>query len=172
MENYPFFSFAYKRKRYNFARKLLKPFNNIVMFKKSFIITGLFLLVSLCSSAQEWAELAKAELAPGILSTSFVQSGASSLSLQVRLIDPWKPSTGIKRSPAKAPSLSIFDHTLYFATSCDGCILRLVNEDGDVEYAIEIPENTSTITLPFYLYGEYELQILRGNYCFFGFVEL
>jgi hypothetical protein len=48
----------------------------------------------------------------------------------------------------------------------------LVNEDGDVEYAIEIPENTSTITLPFYLYGEYELQILRGNYCFFGFVEL
>ena len=43
---------------------------------------------------------------------------------------------------------------------------------GDVEYAIEIPENTSTITLPFYLYGEYELQILRGNYCFFGFVEL
>ena len=178
MENYPFFSFAYKRKRYNFARKLLKPFNNIVMFKKSFIITGLFLLVSLCSSAQEWAELAKAELAPGILSTSFVQSGASSLSLfddlslQVRLIDPSLPAKGIKRSPAKAPSLSIFDHTLYFATSCDGCILRLINEDGDVEYAIEIPENTSTITLPFYLYGEYELQILRGNYCFFGFVEL
>ena len=98
------------------------------MFKKSFIITGLFLLVSLTSFAQEWAEQAKAELAPGILSTS--------------------------------------------ATSCDGCILRLINEDGDVEYAIEIPENTSTITLPFYLYGEYELQILRGNYCFFGFVEL
>ena len=94
------------------------------------------------------------------------------LSLQVRLIDPSLPSKGIKRSPAKAPSLSILDHTLYFATSCDGCILRLINEDGDVEYAIEIPENTSTITLPFYLYGEYELQILRGNYCFFGFVEL
>ena len=148
------------------------------MFKKSFIITGLFLLVSLCSSAQEWAELAKAELTQETFGVSFVQSGASSLSLfddlslQVRLIDPSLPAKGIKRSPAKVPSLSIFDHTLYFATSCDGCILRLINEDGDVEYAIEIPENTSTITLPFYLYGEYELQILRGNYCFFGFVEL
>ena len=148
------------------------------MFKKSFIITGLFLLVSLCSSAQEWAEQAKAEFTQETFGVSTVRRSASSmslfdnLSLQVRLIDPWKPSTGIKRSPAKAPSLSIFDHTLYFATSCDGCILRLVNEDGDVEYAIEIPENTSTITLPFYLYGEYELQILRGNYCFFGFVEL
>ena len=148
------------------------------MFKKSFIITGLFLLVSLTSFAQEWAEEVKAESASGILSTSFVQGSARSsslfdeLSLQVRLVDPSLPLRPIKRSPAKAPSLSIFDHTLYFATSCDGCILRLVNEDGDVEYAIEIPENTSTITLPFYLYGEYELQILRGNYCFFGFVEL
>lgn len=148
------------------------------MFKKSFIITGLFLLMSLTSFAQEWAEEVKAESASGILNTSFVQGSARSsslfdeLSLQVRLVDPSLPLRPIKRSPAKAPSLSIFDHTLYFATSCDGCILRLVNEDGDVEYAIEIPENTSTITLPFYLYGEYELQILRGNYCFFGFVEL
>ena len=148
------------------------------MFKKSFIITGLFLLMSLTSFAQEWAEEVKAESASGILSTSFVQGSARSsslfdeLSLQVRLVDPSKPLKPIKRSPAKAPSLSIFDHTLYFATSCDGCILRLINEGGDVEYAIEIPENTSTITLPFYLYGEYELQILRGNYCFFGFVEL
>ena len=148
------------------------------MFKKSFIITGLFLLVSLCSSAQEWAEQAKAELTQETFGVSTVRRAAYSmslfdnLSLQVRLIDPSLPSKGIKRSPAKAPSLSILDHTLYFATSCDGCILRLINEDGDVEYAIEIPENTSTITLPFYLYGEYELQILRGNYCFFGFVEL
>ena len=148
------------------------------MFKKSFIITGLFLLMSLTSFAQEWAEEVKAESASGILSTSFVQGSARSsslfdeLSLQVRLVDPSLPLRPIKRSPAKAPSLSIFDHTLYFATSCDGCILRLINEDGDVEYAIEIPENTSTITLPFYLDGEYELQILRGNYCFFGFVEL
>ena len=64
------------------------------MFKKSFIITGLFLLVSLCSSAQEWAELAKAELAPGILSTSFVQSGESSLSLfdDLSFINPQIPS--------------------------------------------------------------------------------
>ncbi len=148
------------------------------MFKKSFIITGLFLLVSLCSSAQEWAEQAKAELIQETFGVSSVRRSASSmslfdnLSLQVRLIDPSLPAKGIKRSPAKAPSLSILDHMLYFATSCDGCILRLINEDGDVEYVIEIPENTSTITLPFYLYGEYELQILRGNYCFFGFVEL
>ena len=92
--------------------------------------------------------------------------------LHVRKVDSADSAKSVKRSSVKTPSLSLENHTLYFNTSCDGCILRLVNEDGDVEYAIEIPENTSTITLPFYLYGEYELQILRGNYCFFGLVEL
>lgn len=148
------------------------------MLKKSFLSTGLFLLVSLCSSAQEWAEPAKAELDVEALGASSVQKAARSmslfddLSLEVRLIDPSVPVRNIKRSPVRVPSVSIMNHTLYFATSCDGCVLRLVNEDGDVEYAVEIPENTSTITLPFYLSGEYELQIIRGNYCFFGFVEL
>ena len=146
------------------------------MFKKSFVITGLFLLVSLGSSAQEWAEQAKAEL--DVEAVSSIQKSARSmslfddLSLQVRLVDPSKPLKPIKRSQVKAPTLSIMDHTLYFVTSCDGCILRLLNEDGEVEYEIEIPENTSTLTLPFYLCGEYELQILRGNYCFYGIVEL
>ena len=112
------------------------------------------------------------------LGASSVQKAARSLSvsnglsLEVRRIDPSVPVRNIKRSPVRVPSLSILDHTLYFASSCDGCTLRLVNEDGDVEYSIEIPENTSVITLPFYLSGEYELQILRGNYCFFGYVEL
>jgi hypothetical protein len=40
------------------------------------------------------------------------------------------------------------------------------------EYETIIPENTSTITLPLNLSGEYELQIIRGNYCFYGPVEL
>jgi hypothetical protein len=148
------------------------------MLKKSFLSAGLFLLVSLSSSAQEWAEQAKAELNPVSFGNSSVQANARSLSssenltLGVRRIDPWRPTTNIKRSPVRVPSVSILDHTLYFASSCDGCTLRLVNEDGDVEYAVEIPENTSTITLPFYLSGEYELQIIRGNYCFFGYVEL
>jgi len=148
------------------------------MFKKSLVITGLSLLVSLGASAQEWAEEAKAEVVPETVGTSSVQRAARSmslfndLSLGVRLIDPSMPLRPIKRSPVMAPSLSIMDHTLYFATSCDGCILRMLNEDDEVEYEIEIPENTSTLTLPYYLCGEYELQILRGNYCFFGIVEL
>lgn len=71
-----------------------------------------------------------------------------------------------------APSLSLEDHTLFFNTSCDGYVLRLVNEDGDVEYDTVIPEGTENLPLPFFLEGEYELQIIRGQYCFYGIVEL
>lgn len=150
------------------------------MTKKTFLIFGLFLLGSLSSFAQEWAEQAKNELTPSnqLVQTSFyAQSAERSLlfeevDLQVRIYDPTSPNKPIKRSPVLVPSLSLSDHTLYFNTSCDGCTLQLINEDGDIEYGIIIPENTSTITLPFYLSGEYELQIIRGNYCFYGYIEL
>lgn len=92
--------------------------------------------------------------------------------LSVKPIDPVIISKPIKRSPAMAPSVSLSDHTLYFNTSCDGYVLRLVNEDGDIEYDIIIPEDTETLSLPFYLEGEYELQIIRDNYCFYGYIEL
>ena len=92
--------------------------------------------------------------------------------LHVKKIDSTGPIKPIKRSPVKAPTLSLDDHTLYFITSCDGCTLQLLNEAGDVEYSIVIPENTSTITLPSSFSGEYELQIVRGQYCFFGLIEL
>ena len=150
------------------------------MTTKTILISGLFLLCSLNSSAQNSAEQPKNDFPPIVQldqTSSINQStGSSSLltevPLHVRMVDPIKPTKPIKRAPVKAPSLSISDHTLYFNTSCDGCTLQLINEDGEIEYGIIIPENTSTITLPFYLAGEYELQIIRGNYCFCGYIEL
>ena len=147
------------------------------MTKKSILIFGLFLLGSLSSFAQERAEQAKEELSPLVRTSFNAQSAENSslleeLHLQVRYSNPTTPYTPIKRSPVQVPSMSLSDHTLYFNTSCDGCTLQLVNEDGDIEYDIIIPESTSTITLPLNLSGEYELQIIRGNYCFYGYIEL
>lgn len=154
----------------------------IIMLKKTSIIFGLFLLGSVSGSAQEWAEQAKNELCScgqlvqgnNIMSANYVSSFSEleDIDLNVAIINPTTASSPIKRSPVHAPSLSIIFHTLYFNTSCDGCRLRLINEDGIVEMDTIIPQNTSTITLPYYLVGEYELQIIRGNYCFFGYIDL
>ena len=111
-----------------------------------------------------------------ILSASLIdakiQNVCDELYLQVMIFDPTENQQPIKRSPAVIPSVSLEEHTLLFATPCDGCTLRLINEDGDVEYATVIPMDTTTLSLPSYLSGEYQLQIIRDRYCFWGYIDL
>lgn len=91
--------------------------------------------------------------------------------LQVKIVDPTVHDEPIGRSPVHIPSLSLEEYNLLFHTSCDGCTLRILNEDGDIEYSILIPENTTSMTLPSYLHGECKIQLIRGQFCFYGYVE-
>ena len=90
------------------------------------------------------------------LSDAKVQHVCDEVFLQVSLTDPTEDQKPIKRSPVVIPSVSLEGHNLIFATSCDGCILRLLNEDGDVEYMVVITDETTSLTLPSYLSGEYD----------------
>ena len=92
--------------------------------------------------------------------------------LHTSIIDPTKPEGPIKRSPIRVPSIGIDDHTLYLNTSCDGCTLRLYNEEGDLVVNMIIPDNSPTIGLPAFLKGEYEIQIIRGKFYFYGYINL
>ncbi len=92
--------------------------------------------------------------------------------LHVRKVDSADSAKSIKRSSVRTPSLSLENHTLYFNTSCDGCTLQLLDESGNVKYTKVIPENTSNITLPSDMAGGCELQIIRGQYCFYGLIDL
>lgn len=92
--------------------------------------------------------------------------------LHVRKVDSVDSAKSVKRSSVKTPSLSLENHTLYFNTSCDGCTLQLLDESGNVKYTKVIPENTSNITLPSDMAGGCELQIIRGQYCFYGLIDL
>ena len=125
------------------------------MNKKLFFILGLILMVSLQGVAQTQS-----------------QQDPEVVILHIKTENPIQATGPIRRWPAMAPSVSLEDHTLYFNTPCDGCTLQLINEDGDVEVDVVIPEDTTTLTLPFYLEGEFLIQIIRGRYCFYGFIEL
>lgn len=127
------------------------------MIMKKIILSVLLFLAS--SYSDVMAQVAGNDIGEGIV-------------LYVGIIDPTKPDGPVKRSPISIPSVSINDHTLYFNTSCDGCILQLFNEDGELQYVITIPENSESIELPSCLTGEYEIQIIRGNYCFYGYITL
>lgn len=101
-----------------------------------------------------------------------VQNVCDGVYLQIALVDPTEDQQPIKRSPVAIPSVSLEDHTLLFATPCDGCTLKLINQDGDVEYTTVIPTEAQTLVLPSHLSGEYCIQIIRGRFCFWGYIYL
>lgn len=94
--------------------------------------------------------------------------------LETEIIDPTESQGDPHRGPIPAPEVSIDDHTLYFGTPCDGYTLSIVNEDGDVEYSTVIPTSTTSIILPSWLSGEYEIRLYPAdsNIYFYGWIEL
>ena len=85
-------------------------------------------------------------------------------------IKPTKPD--FPKSPVLAPTVYIDGNVLTFETPCDGCVLQLVDEDSDVVYTIVIPVDTTTLVLPSYLEGTFELQIIDGEWLFYADIEL
>lgn len=106
------------------------------------------------------------------LSTVRVNAMFGDLYLQVRYEDPDDEKDNKNRTPVLIPEVSIDEYTLYFYTPCVGCILRVVNEMGIAEYTTVIPVGAEELVLPSYLSGDYELQIIRDNWCFYGDITL
>ena len=104
------------------------------------------------------------------LSSVSLNSVAGIVPLEVGYTDPTSNQTNPQKTPVLVPEVSIDDYVLTFDDSCLGCELRLVDENDNVVYTTVITSNT--LVLPSYLSGEYELQIIRGIYCFYGYIEL
>ena len=94
----------------------------------------------------------------------------SHVELEVKYDDPTIGGPQPHRTPVQIPDVSLDGHTLTFDASCIGCTLRLVNAEGEVEYTTLI--TSGTLVLPSTLEGEFEIQIIRDNWCFYGYIEL
>lgn len=96
---------------------------------------------------------------------------AEHLDLIVGIVNPKETQIGKDRSPVSIPEVDLDNYTLSFITPCDGCILRLLNEYGEVAYTTVI--NTTSLVLPSNLSsGDYRIEIIRGNFCFWGYISL
>ncbi len=91
--------------------------------------------------------------------------------LQVGYEDPINGDDGQHKGSVLIPSVSLDDYSLIFNTPCDGCTLRLLDEDGFMVYSIVIPTGTTSLVLPSWLSGEYEIQIIQGSFCFHGYIN-
>jgi len=74
------------------------------------------------------------------------------------------------KSPILIPEVDLEGFTLTFFDSCVGCTLRIVNTEDEVEYTTII--TSDTLVLPSTLEGQYEIQIIQGEWCFYGDIEL
>jgi hypothetical protein len=76
------------------------------------------------------------------------------------------------KSPIQIPVVYLTGNVLSFDSSIEGCTIQLLDEDENVIFSHFIEENETSLTLPSYLSGTYELQIIRGNITFYAFIEL
>jgi hypothetical protein len=106
--------------------------------------------------------------------TPSTPSNPTKLEFEVKVYTPvvTKPRP---KAPAKLPTppeAILACNLLTFLDSHAEYTLYIISEDGEEVYETLIPENTSTITLPSYLSGEFELQLVTGVWCFFDYIEL
>lgn len=107
-----------------------------------------------------------------LLPLSNVTVMAIPINFNVGYENPQNPLDDDKRSLTLVPEVGIEDYTLTFYTPCDGCVLRLLDENDIVVYSTIIPIGTTELVLPSYLSGDYKIQIVQGNLYFWGYVNL
>ena len=101
-----------------------------------------------------------------------VNAPGSPIPFQTGKIDPTEPGDPTPKSPVCVPTVYQSGNVLTFGTSCDGCLLQLVDEEYDVVYSIVIPAGTTTLVLPATLSGTFELQIIDGDTIYYADINL
>lgn len=101
-----------------------------------------------------------------------VYADPEDIDLQVGYVDPNFGNDGLPKTPILVPEISLDGYSIIFDTPCDGCTLRLLDANENVVYSTVIPTGTASLLLPSSLSGEYEIQIIQGNLCFYGFINL
>lgn len=76
------------------------------------------------------------------------------------------------RGPIDPPSVSYDGYTLYINSSHPDCTVQLVDEEDIVVYEVFVDADTNVIIFPSTLTGEYRLNLLWDDWCFWGYIEL
>lgn len=79
---------------------------------------------------------------------------------------------GNPRSPIEVPLVYIEDYTLSFETSHPDYTLIIKDEDGYVVYTTTVFSTDIEVILPSTLSGDYEVNLIMGNWLFTGLITL
>jgi len=93
--------------------------------------------------------------------------------LSVCIEDDEQPGTnGFPRSPIEVPLVYIEDYTLSFEFYHPDYTLIIKDEDGTVVYTTTVFSTDTEVILPSTLSGDYEVNLVMGNWLFTGWISL
>ena len=90
--------------------------------------------------------------------------------LSCEIIDPSPAGNKPSRGPIAIPSVTLDGYTLYINSSHPDCTVQLVDGD-DVVFEVFVPANVTPVQLP-NITGNYRLNLLWDNWCFWGYITL
>ena len=94
------------------------------------------------------------------------------IDLSVGIIDPAPIGHKPSKAPIQPPVVYLDDYTLSFNAFEEDCAIQLLDEDDVVVFSDVITAGTTTFLLPSTLSGEYQIQLIYGNWIFIGWIEL
>jgi hypothetical protein len=115
-----------------------------------------------------------------VLALSLVLGGAQTskvyaqtqVPLHVADVDPTGSQGHYPRTPMLTPSASLDGHTFYINGGHADFVVQLLDEDNNVVYQTVMPSDVSSIVLPSTLSGTYQIQLLWGDWMFYGWIDL
>jgi len=105
-----------------------------------------------------------------IISTSV--SAQVLVPLTVGIIDEQPGGNGNPRTPMLAPKVYIDDYTLLFAIDHPEYVLNIKDEDDNVVYSTVVYSAQTQVVLPSTLSGNYQIELVMGNWLFTGWISL
>lgn len=105
-----------------------------------------------------------------VLSTSLFAKEV--IPFTVHYEDEQPGTNGNPRSPIEVPLVYIDDYALAFEAYHPDYVLTLKDENGDVVYTTTVYSTETLVTLPSTLSGDYEVNLVMGNWLFTGWISL
>ena len=92
--------------------------------------------------------------------------------LQVSNDDLTPIGHGHPKTPIQPPTVYIEDYTLSFEAGHPDYVLNIKDEDGEVVYTTTVYSAQTQVVLPSTLSGDYEIELVMGNWLFTGWINL
>ena len=92
--------------------------------------------------------------------------------LTVSIIDEQPGGNGQPKTPVLAPKVYIDDYTLLFEVDHPEYVLYIKDEDDNVVFSTVVYSAQTQVVLPSTLSGNYQIELVVGNWLFKGWINL